>query len=90
MNITFTQSFQTEDGAEFDCEFTASIVNNGIGHYEFWGHKCFDGGVPTIDEITFDADPMTAEQEAIAQAAIDSGDLDAKVFELAADMACDA
>lgn len=37
------QEIQLEVEGEFE------IGNDGIGHYEFWGQKCFDSGHPVLE-----------------------------------------
>ena len=41
-----------------------STGNSGLGHYEYWGQKCFDKGVDYIEFecVTFDKKNLTADE----------------------------
>lgn len=45
----FLDKIADADKVISDCELKASITNDGIGHYEFWGHTGFDKGVTYLE-----------------------------------------
>ena len=38
-----------EQYLEIDISFSYDITNDGIGAYEFWGHRCFDKGNESVE-----------------------------------------
>lgn len=47
----FSEDGENVEYKEFEIEFVADWENDGIGHYEFQGQKCFDKGQDYLSEI---------------------------------------
>jgi hypothetical protein len=41
------------------------VVRDGIGHYEYWGAKCFDPGQLNIEDFTIDEITILQEQPVV-------------------------
>jgi len=61
---------------EFMVELTGEVTNDGIGSYEFWGQVCFHRGTDYVDDISFDSNGLTPEQEQQVNAMIAAGEFD--------------
>lgn len=70
----FTYEIEHEDEClevEFDCELHPE--NDGIGSYEFWGAKCYDGGIDylVLDDMKWDKTQFNDEQNKVIEKYID-------------------
>ena len=52
MSNTFnTTLFIFLNDVEYSLDVTATVESDGIGAYEYWGHKCFDAGTRYCSEF---------------------------------------
>jgi hypothetical protein len=83
MKIVYPSVYlEDSTGEEFEVELEASIGYDGIGHFEFWGHKCFDLGNVCIEDVRcVNLDSLTPEQQGIVELKIEDGAFDDKILE---------
>ena len=76
MKFNFEVELGNPDGTpryvEIEVECFYSIHNDGIGCYEYWGHKCIDKGTDycEIDDVVWDHSNYTVDEIAEIEVAI--------------------
>lgn len=62
-----------EECVEIEVEVTFDVLNDGIGHYEYWGQVCFDKGNPYLEvsSTEWDKKGFTAEEIAVIEGEIE-------------------
>lgn len=51
---------------DIDVEVEFEVLNNGIGAYEYWGHKCYDKGSDYLEVIGVEWDKTGFSPEEIS------------------------
>ena len=74
MDFTLQYLNSKEEECEIELDVSYSITNDGIGHYEYWGQKCFDKGNPCVEitKITYSKENLSVEDVSIIESAIES------------------
>jgi hypothetical protein len=83
MEITVNYFDKEENEKEIEVKVNISAYFDGIGPYEYWGHKGYDKGNLCIDinEIIYDKAALTEDEISQIQEEIASQDFQEKILE---------